>query len=457
MKRILLSISDGMVERNLLKTDFLTLLLAEKNVNIYLVCSDENLSKYLKEEYASFGVEVIFKPYGISKIDAVFTYIFQNSIHTITVKENQYNCFKGSPGREKTNWFVFGIFRILRVLGGYKIWRNIIRFAYKIGSNDYCKDLLLEIDPNLVFVPSIGPSDYKLIHQSKKMGFKTIQMIKSWDNLTSKTFVRIFPDHLIVHNEVMKKEAVELCDVSAGSIFVSGIPQFDYLFKNGDKLLVRRETFYSSIGIDHHKQVILYSVSGDMISPNDEDLIWIINRAIENKKIKGDVHIQVRLHPKYNSKFDKLSGLESVTLERPFSYVNENLKDWVFSKEDMVHWYNSIYHCAMVINVASSMAIDAATLDRPVICIGFDGLVKLPYERSVIRYYDRDHYRNLIDTQGVSLVKNERELINEINSYLEDTNKKKKERTDLVSQQCYKLDGNSSSRIANFLIKNLEN
>ncbi len=455
--KVIVSISDGMAERNLLKTDFLFYLLQKSELEVIFVSASQEYFTYLSERYTSPSVSVVYEPYSINWIDAAFAYIFRNSIHSHTVREEQYSQKNGINGQKKRSFFTYYLFRFFWYLGKYRSSRELLRLLYRLFNNShYAEKFLKNEKPDLVFIPSINPADYKLLWQAKKQGIFCVQMIKSWDNLTSKTFLATLPDYLITHNEIMKDEAVLLDDMPKERVFVSGIPQFDYLLANKEKFFITREKFYSDLGIEASKKVILFSASGDRISPHDRDYLIMLNDAIIDGRLPSDTHIHVRLHPKYESNLYGVEKLPHVTVERPFSYLTSNYRDWVFEESDIIHWYNSILHSFVVINVASTMALDAAINDRPVISLGFDGFSTLPYNQSILRYYDRDHYRPVMKTNGVSLVKSKEELFAEINHYLKDTNYKKSERAILVSQQCYKLDGRSSKRIVEFLFSFLE-
>lgn len=453
-RRILISVSDGMVERNLLKTDFFSTLLSS-DLDVHILSSNHSFFSYLSKEYAG-RASVHYVPYSISKFDAVLTYFSRNSIASATVKEEQYSAVRGINGANKISLFVYLCFRIFWYLGHLRIWRSFLRFLFLAKHNNFAKELLYSLKPDLVFVASINPSDYKLALQSCKIGIKTIQMIKSWDNLSSKTFLSVLPDFLVVHNKIMLEEAVKYDDMPRSKIFVSGIPQFDYLITHRKKLQKEREAFYDSLGIDSQKKVILFSASGDRISPDEEDYLLMLEKAIEQGVLPSNVHIHVRLHPKYHTTLTRLNSSRHITLDRPFTYLNKlAFRDWIFEEKDMIHWYNSLYHAAVVINVASTMAIDAAVFDRPIISIGFDGYANRPYPESVLRYYARTHYVPVIETKAIDLVKNEQEFLEMIRQALLQPERKKAERQKLVDQQCYRLDGNASKRLADFILLNV--
>ncbi len=455
-KSILLSISDGMVERNLLKTDFFSLLLAT-GVRVHIVCSNKPYFSYLQKNHASDMVSVHYLPYKISRIDALFNLILKHNIHTQTIADIEYYSLNGIYGHNKISLPIYLGFRILWHLGQFKAWRNFIRYLYRTFDRaTYGNTLIHELKPDLIFVPSITPSDYKLVQQASQLGIPCVQMLKSWDNLTTKTFMAILPDLLVTHNELMKQEAIELDDMPADRVMVTGIPQFDYLNAHKAELIEPRDVFYAKLGIDPKKKVVLFSASGDLLSPNDRDYLFILDKAITDGSLPADIHIQVRSHPKFHSSFTGVEALKHVTVEQPFTYLTEGTRDWVFEDDDVKHWYNSLYHSIVTINVASTMSIDAAVVGRPAICLAFDGYATVPEPDSISRYYGREHYLNIMKSGAVALAKNQQELVDAIKEIIDNPDIRKKERERLINEQCYKLDGNASKRLVTLLSKALE-
>ena len=120
-------------------------------------------------------------------------------------------------------------------------------------------------------------------------------------------------------------------------------------------------------------------------------------------------------------------------------------------KED-AHLADLLYHSDVVVAFASTLAIDAAVLGKPVVFIGFDGNPR-PYWQSLRQYYDFDHQRFLINTGGVKLAANMDDLIRNVQNYLNNPDLDKKERKNVTDIFCWKMDGRSGERVANFLIE----
>jgi CDP-glycerol glycerophosphotransferase (TagB/SpsB family) len=101
--------------------------------------------------------------------------------------------------------------------------------------------------------------------------------------------------------------------------------------------------------------------------------------------------------------------------------------------------------------VGSTLAIDAALCDTPVIGVAFDGLHQLPYSRSIRRAYDYTHYKPLVDTGGLRLVESEEEMIELVNRYLADPELDHDGRATIVREQAWKVDGRSGERVARLI------
>jgi CDP-glycerol glycerophosphotransferase (TagB/SpsB family) len=210
----------------------------------------------------------------------------------------------------------------------------------------------------------------------------------------------------------------------------------------------------------------LFSVPGDFKNPYSHEIMLSLDEAVESGKFCKPVQFLARFHPKYQSKAEGLSDLKNFIKNRPGTYFSKNLEQaldspqsqtfqWTFTDKDITHLANSIYHTAMTVNTESTMMLDAAALDKPVVLIGFDGNQKLPYWSSIIRNYSREHLKAVLDTNGTRLAHNADELIEHINTYLQDPKIDAEGRALMRSKLLYKFDGNSSKRVADAVLSML--
>ena len=87
---------------------------------------------------------------------------------------------------------------------------------------------------------------------AKKLGIKTIGAVRSWDNLHQG--LRIYPDELLVWNEVNKQEAIELMGFSQKHIHITGACQFDQYFN--PEYYQTKEEFCKQLDLDSNRPII---------------------------------------------------------------------------------------------------------------------------------------------------------------------------------------------------------
>src|SRR3989344_6713819 len=122
------------------------------------------------------------------------------------------------------------------------------------------------------------------------------------------------------------------------------------------------------------------------------------------------------------------------------------------SFKDLEHLKNTLCHLSLLICYASSLSIDAAVFNKPVINIDFELRGQEDPLKSPIQYFKTDHYAKALRTGGIRLVRNEIELIEWVNRYLQHPGGDHDGRARLVKEQVGFPDGNSGKRIGEFLL-----
>src|SRR5207247_7118543 len=84
------------------------------------------------------------------------------------------------------------------------------------------------------------------------------------------------------------------------------------------------------------------------------------------------------------------------------------------------HLANTMHHSDVVVNVASTLAIEAAIVDTPVVNIAFDGEAPSEWTRSARRYYRFTHYVNITRHGAVQVVEEPAQLVEQVARYLDD-------------------------------------
>jgi hypothetical protein len=439
------------VSRNILNTGVLKELL-KSGSSIVIFVVPEKLSFY-KESYAQDNVIIeAFDPESFSnRIDKILRSLAEVLVNTNVIRNRMIKKFHNSG---RLGSYLYHRF-IIAFLGNSKVVKRIFRYIDRnLNKTDAYSDYFEKYRPDTVFAPDVfGVGDVLLFKSAAAHKVRTVGMVASWDNNTAKGLMRVIPDKLIVQNEIIKDESMNIQDVPEEIIKVVGIAHYDY-YKTYKP--ISRKEYFRKLGLDPKKRLIMFSPAGDKFIATDWQICEILKKAYEKSEIPEDVITVVRVHPTNTVSFKDFIPDEHFIIEQPgvkFEGLGDKRKE--LDKEGMYHLLDSLAHTELVINVLSSIVIDAAVFDVPVVTIGFEGWEKkVPFGNSVKRYHSDENMAKLLAIGGAPIVRNERELIKEINTYLKHPQKDRDGRAKIVERQCWKLDGRAKFRIAEMVTNN---
>ena len=344
--------------------------------------------------------------------------------------------------------FVFK--RTLWILGHFSFARQFFRWLwYKMFSGDEDWGRYFDkYSPDVVFSTSgFRWWDFTILTQAKRRRIPTILMLRSWDNLSTKAFLFVHPDLLLVQNPVMVDEAVRWHDVPPEKIRLVGSPPYDQYFDPSWKMS-RREVA-EKIGIDPQKRWIGYFsgplLTGILECEDRGEHIDMIQKAIARGEIKN-AEVIASMHP------DNISVLEENKIK---CKVLNLVKGWKFDTEQTKLLVNFIRECAVMTHFGSTIALDGAIADTPTIMIGFNGYnhEKYPWQKSLSVAFDQTlHMQYLLRTGGMARVNNEEELISAINRYFNNRSLDREGRKRAVRDLVGPLDGLVGKRILDSLL-----
>ncbi len=453
MKIILIPIFQGVEALNILRTDIFGKLSNQKEIRIILLVPSVYKLNYYKKEFKESEnlVYEVFDGYKSRFFDKIFSWlkVYLLRTDTMDIKRKLKLEQNGNIFRYYSS-FIFN--RIIARPFFIKIARLL---DYYLVKDDNFKKIFDKYQPDIVFLAHLfGDVEIAMLREAKRRKIKSIGLINSWDKLTSRCLLRILPNWLIVPNEITKKEAIKYHDAKNETIFVSGPPQFD-LYKK--VLFTPREKFCKSLGIDPLKKIILFCPIGRAFSDTDWDTIETLNGFFESGLLGSNVHIIVRFPPN-----DTVEIKDNMSKDR-FSFIIPGIRfssvrgvDWDMNFNDLQSLADNIYHSSLVICPPSTMSIDAAILNKPVINIDFSAVESNSFYKTPRPFYGMSHYKNILQHGGLQLVKNEHELAEIINSYLENPEKDSVGRKKITEEQVWKLDGMAGERIADFVFNLLQ-
>lgn len=335
---------------------------------------------------------------------------------------------------------------------GLRLLSCIERVASRVlRATDHYLDLYRKLQPSLVFNGSHVHSRNAIqaVEAAQWLGIPTAAFIFSWDNLTSQG--RVLPpyDYYLVWNQALKEQLLRIYEfIKPERVFVTGTPQFDCHFR--PEFEWSREEFCQRVGADPGRPIILYSTGMENHMPEEPRIVEQIADLLAEMKDLGRPQLLVRVYAKdRTSRFDELKSRRGDIL---FPAVPWEKSFWTPLFEDSWMLANTLKHCALGINVASTVSLELCMFDKPVINVGYNPPGVPEQVLSYLRYYSFDHYRPVVDSGAVRVARSPQELASLIRNALAHPEAGQAERQALVHrffvEFCY---GGSTTRVADVL------
>jgi len=449
MKTIFISILSGVEAKDILRTDVVHRLLRAGHRVVLFFKSKERIDFYKKEfEHSNLIFESVSR-FSLSRGDRLFEFLKKYLTRTKTIFLHKKAVFF-----TEQNYLTYGASVMLSFVLGWSWVRSVSRLLdEKLVVNNSFSGFFDQYNPVLVFLANLfDPMEIAILRESKKRNIRTVGFINSWDKITSKGHIRILPKKLIVTNEVVKKEAIQYLNEKEKDIFVSGVPFYDnYVHKP----VLSREEFFKKIGADSQKELLVFAPLGRIWALSDWDMIDMLYGLIQKKVFKKDLEFLVRFPPNDFVHEENIKKRPYLRCDVPGVRFQTSLgMDWDMNFSEIEYLRNTLHHCSILVGYSSSVSIDAAFWNKPVINIGFT-VRPTPANKDPITRYQTTHYSKALRSGGIRLVNSKEELIEWVNKYLEDPLRDAEGRARLVREQCYRVDGKAGERIAEFLLKNL--
>lgn len=315
------------------------------------------------------------------------------------------------------------------------------------------REQLARIAPTMVWSTfCVTPFEYPYYLAARDLGIPVVTSILSFDNLTSRSVIPPY-DHYFVWHEGMRAQLLRLYpETPRDHVTVTGTPQFDF-HRDPAYRRPRGETL-ASLGVPADARYVLYAASFVGLAPDEPELVRRIAECMQRVPALRDLWLVVRIHP-----------LETRERWRPVTDVFPNVvvqtawetspdpDGWTLSTPaDQARLVSALAHAEMCVNVASTMTLDAALLDRPVIGIDFSSETDAP--RGIMyEEYGVEHYRPLVDRGGLRVAKSWTELAALMESAVGDPGRDRVQRAQMVEYECGRADGRAAERLTAALLR----
>jgi hypothetical protein len=308
---------------------------------------------------------------------------------------------------------------------------------------------LNRLRPSLVVSTSCVVSDeVPYILAARRLGIPTLGCILSFDNLTSKSVLPTF-DHYAVWARRMGEEVLRYYpDRDPARIHATGTPQFD--FHRRAEYRWSRERTLRELGLAPGERYLLYAANSATYTPTEPDLIAAGAEACDRTPSLRQHRIIVRPHPADDpARWAGVAALHArIRLARP----RETGTPFA-TEEAQARLVSSILHADVCLNMASTMSLDAAVLDTPIVCVAFAHDPDSEEAWLARACYRTEHFEPVAASGGVRVAHTAEELVQQTASYVDDRSRDREGRAKLVRDICGVTDGHAGMRVADLIIE----
>jgi len=263
-------------------------------------------------------------------------------------------------------------------------------------------------------VISTSPLDLRentVANSLQARGIPGISIVISWDNLTSKGLINTKSNMVLVWNETIALEYDRFYTTLGDHtlVCISGVPRFDTYLR---ELPGPNHHLTNIPGSAPPTQIILFA-SGATKHHSCQN--YIIRDLLDYAQNRPDIMILVRCHPGDDPRrYDRFSNIQNIRFFQPFDHHKSQIPPPDF----LEILYAQLASCAVCIQVASTMLLDAFACNKPCISIAYDAHAGGHYAKSVKRFYDYSHQQLLPDHLKAQTVYHRRELFEKLDAIL---------------------------------------
>lgn len=443
-----------LASRNIMTSDVFRLLREAEGVRLVLFVpsykKDFFVRNYGRENVVIHGIdERIVNTFAFK----FFKWLSFCLIPTYTVFLRQWERLHRDPSL--SGYLKYGVSRMVCRAGGYSRFVRAAARACDAWLSPHARlfPVFRRYRFDLLFATDVFSEIEPLFVQAaRRRGVRTVGMVRSWDNTSTKGLLRAIPDRMIVNNEIIADEAVALHGVPREIIAITGLPQFDMAYRN---FASDRAVFCRRLGIDISRKIIFFGPAGSFLSDTDWQLCELLKRAANDGTLPPSVHFLVSKHPGDPPDLNRFvpdAHFTVIGLGTPFA-AGPKVSEMTVDDQRML--VECLYHSAIVMCISSTLGMDSLPFDKPQIMVEFDGWERKPYIESVARHHDEDHMRKYLATGAVRVVRTPEEWFRALRAYLENPALNRKNRALAAREQLFMLDGRSGKRVAECVLRAL--
>jgi hypothetical protein len=346
-----------------------------------------------------------------------------------------------------------------------KIARRTFRWMQNtLFSPQLFTDLLDKYKPDLVISSTAGwRLDRYLLREAKKRKIRTAMTVVGWDNPSAHGLPGADVEFANVWSGIHVWELSDGLDWPKEKLHIGGMPLYDGYINQ--TWLIPRDEYFKMHGLDPDKKLIAYAATALSISPNLH-IVEELTRIITENRLSVPAQLLIRLHPNHfkSQKHyrEEREKIYEVTRNCPDVHVvaPKALAGGLprYSGEDFPEKASMLAHCDVLVTIYSTMVVEAALYDKPLISVCIDSPTGWP-ENFWIPLHEVPSWPTASRVNKLSAGMNaftSAELIIALDAYLSDPSLHRENRQKFVEQEITFLHGEATGETAKYLLKLLE-
>src|SRR5215216_2310804 len=350
------------------------------------------------------------------------------------------------------------------VLRSFAFARNtLVRMQNRFVPNLYA-DLFDSHKPDLIIASTAGwRLDRYLLREATLHNVPAMAAIVGWDNPSSYAIRGAPVDYATCWSQLQKDELVYGSDWNPGRVHIGGIPSYDGYFRKQWQL--SKEDYFQLHNLDPNRKLISYACSFVHFAPNYPN-VEALAKLVASDALAEPSQLLVRLHPSHFQDQPKIFAQEReqiFALEK--QYPNVHVVKPValggslgyYGGEDMDEKSSMMAHSDVLVTVYSTMVVETAVHDTPIVAAVIDvpGGWNKPkkFSLSLKKIGNWPTHKRFREAKAGRVARNEKELCEVINLYLENPSLDADERRKFIEDEITFTDGTSGKRTAEFILK----
>lgn len=258
-----------------------------------------------------------------------------------------------------------------------RLRRRLVQAQHRYSPTLY-DDLFERHAPSLVVASTPGwRFDRYLLREAAQRGVRAASVVVGWDNPSSYSLPGAPVEQVTCWSQIQKQELVEGSDWAPEQIHVGGIPSYDGYFRR--RWAMPREAYFRLHGLDPARRLIAYACSFVSFAPNWRNVETLAGLVAEDR-LAEPCQLLVRLHPNHFLDVHLFQAereqIQRLGREQPLVHVVEPVplggELGYYSGEDMPEKTSMMTHADVFVTVYSTMVVEAAIHDRPIVSLCLD-------------------------------------------------------------------------------------